>query len=1656
MQPGQQVSLASTMSVATSPQPDPTGDTAGPDARGPSTPSSPAQFLVELNELLASAAEGRDGRADAVRRLQDHFACDAIWLAPYDSLTGSFEAGFRLRTYDWPESLMQQCIDAGQFVQRFPLLLVPLTSGKQPAPGGPPPAGVLAITRASRPFSTREQRLLRRIGTLFAREQQVRRQYLMIRVLDRTNRRERPIDVYGFLLDELRRFIRYDHSAAILVLDNENNQLIVRQELVTDSSDRLPVPRRVDLPPAAALNLARPHRPLLFWRQPPDTTWQHEGAGEFPAQALAYGEAPWRLDSEDATTFSAPRRSTEATIVALPLTYHDTVWGYLRLSTRRPVRPTLSADDWQLLEMFTSRLALTLFQSNLHYRQRVELTAVRAVGLVTIQPVSLEEVCRAVLDSALKTLNLRVGAVSTPLRLTNGRPVRVESQRSEFVPQALESLERQAWTTHKAATGSDLPLVHVAGAHQALRAALAVPITYEDEVIGLISVQSTLADRFGKRETEFLETLANQAALALKTAQLYEKLQQETRERQARLALLHELSRELNQLQEIDAILQRAVDTARQRLQSETASVFLLHDGCYHISRSAGQDEAAFRTETYRLGEGLTGLAGTLQPTSGVTGCPFDVQPGHEPHVCTLAPPGANVVAGSNFGSALVCNHVEDCRMVISTHRQRYQHLLASHQVRHLIAAPLNDASHTFGILRVVNKLNPDRTVAPGGFTEDDRDLLSTIASQVATALSNLRQTQRLTSIFDINAVLTHQYSRQLIGDRIVEIMTGEMMGYNACMLHQRAGKSLVLTSFHARPTIAAPDLDLALGDSITGQVAESGHPRQVTEIAAERDFKYREWAAQHGYQSMLCVPLRAGDRVIGTLSVYTTYRYHFNEQEVRTLATFATQAALAIQNRRFFQHLELLREVTTTITQAGQLSQVLPIIAEAAREILGADLTVISPYDAPHHQLAVDQAATVGQVSEAHLRRRPKLDSTTQRLLGAPEGYLVVEDVSAAPWIADPDGFIADSFVKAERIRSYLGLVLRVKDAPVGVLYFDYREPRSFSEEEIRLARMFGNQAAVAIDNARLFDRLGRTVRDREAVQQLTAEALRHSDLHNILDTIVETLHRVLHFDFVVISLVDREAEMIRAVRSSGIPVAWESALELPLHARDVRPHVVRSGETVIVKAQDARFDPDVFQHVGVEPSVRVFMPIQVEDANIGTVEAGYWLAQRAEIGEEEQEHLRAFVSQAALVIRRAQLAEATAQRSAQLHMLQEISQEINHAITSQAELREVLGLIAHRAALIAAGASVTIRRRARHPLPQWLDEAHGGLELPPSASRDLVTRHVSDLTLQRMQPILAGDRAEVARCLADMASLSNELPAFASYPLDKDMDTDQRVLLVAYPAAHVFRAIERETLQLFADQAAIAIHNAAKHRQVVEAFHLQTEGLFAASHELRSPVAYAKQVTANLLAGKLGPLTAKQRDRLQKLQDSLERQQRQIEHLLWISRLESHQEGDAFPAEAQFEMKRLSVVDLLKHAQQRFATAARDHQIKLTFKRPAHLGIIVWGDEHALNQVLDNLLENALKFTPAGGSITLGYELHERRVSISVADTGIGITDESKGHIFEKFYRAHTPIQNSPGGLGLGLYICHELVQVHQGDIDVVSTPGAGATFIVTLPTA
>jgi signal transduction histidine kinase len=112
------------------------------------------------------------------------------------------------------------------------------------------------------------------------------------------------------------------------------------------------------------------------------------------------------------------------------------------------------------------------------------------------------------------------------------------------------------------------------------------------------------------------------------------------------------------------------------------------------------------------------------------------------------------------------------------------------------------------------------------------------------------------------------------------------------------------------------------------------------------------------------------------------------------------------------------------------------------------------------------------------------------------------------------------------------------------------------------------------------------------------------------------------------------------------------------------------------------------------------------------------------------------------------------------------------------------------------------------------------------------------------------------------------------------------------------------------------------------------------------------------------------------------------------------------------------------------------------------------VYGDADQLKQVLVALVDNALKYTPSEGSVSLSLRTDERRAIVKIADTGIGIAPEDLPHIFERFYRADRARSRERGGSGLGLAMVQSIVREHEGSIEVESAPGRGSTFTLKLP--
>ncbi|MGO8950496.1 MAG: sensor histidine kinase [Ktedonobacterales bacterium] len=220
-------------------------------------------------------------------------------------------------------------------------------------------------------------------------------------------------------------------------------------------------------------------------------------------------------------------------------------------------------------------------------------------------------------------------------------------------------------------------------------------------------------------------------------------------------------------------------------------------------------------------------------------------------------------------------------------------------------------------------------------------------------------------------------------------------------------------------------------------------------------------------------------------------------------------------------------------------------------------------------------------------------------------------------------------------------------------------------------------------------------------------------------------------------------------------------------------------------------------------------------------------------------------------------------------------------------------------------------------------------------------------------------------------------------------------------------------------------------------------TSFLSMVSHELRTPLNSINGFVEIVLEGHVGPLTSRQREFLGYVQTSSHQLTTLVEDILFVSKADS----------GQFVLRpaRVDVDRLLRQAIQSVAQAAEEAQVRIGTRVPAELATI-WGDELRLQQVITNLLHNAIKFSPPGEEISITLSQHDAFVEFAVADHGHGVAPEEQDHVFERFYQSASSQQNV--GYGLGLPIAKWIVEQHHGRIWLKSTLGNGATFYFTLP--
>ncbi len=256
-------------------------------------------------------------------------------------------------------------------------------------------------------------------------------------------------------------------------------------------------------------------------------------------------------------------------------------------------------------------------------------------------------------------------------------------------------------------------------------------------------------------------------------------------------------------------------------------------------------------------------------------------------------------------------------------------------------------------------------------------------------------------------------------------------------------------------------------------------------------------------------------------------------------------------------------------------------------------------------------------------------------------------------------------------------------------------------------------------------------------------------------------------------------------------------------------------------------------------------------------------------------------------------------------------------------------------------------------------------------------------------------------------------------------------------------------DLLAAFANQAAIAIENARLYREAStagalrEADRLKTELLANVSHELRTPLTSIKGYSTTMLRHyeKIGD--DEKRQYLEEISQASDKLKELIENLLQLSKLEA----------GGLPLKRepTDITCLIDKAVKDMQQKAEKHHLA---SQLADSPVVAEVDPRRIRQVVDNLLDNAVKFSPEGTDISVRCELKDSELMVSVQDQGPGISSHELERVFERFYQASPRVFHKERGAGLGLSICRRIVEAHGGRIWVKSELGQGSTFMLTLP--
>jgi signal transduction histidine kinase len=754
----------------------------------------------------------------------------------------------------------------------------------------------------------------------------------------------------------------------------------------------------------------------------------------------------------------------------------------------------------------------------------------------------------------------------------------------------------------------------------------------------------------------------------------------------------------------------------------------------------------------------------------------------------------------------------------------------------------------------------------------------------------------------------------------------------------------------------------------------------------------------------------------------------------------------------------DILRVISSSPTD---IQPVLDIVAESAARLCDAPDVTILRLDGD----ALTVAARIGPFSQT-IPPDYRFPITRGSVSG--RAFVDRRTVHVRDLAAESDAEFPEGKALQQRFghHTMLATPLLREGVPLGVIVILRTEVRPFVDKQVRLLEIFAAQAAIAIENVRLFQELEARNRDlSEALEQqtATAEILRvisssPTDIQPTFDAIALSAVRLCEASEGEVYRLDGGLIHMMA-HHGGSPDALDVLHRIfpsPPSRGTVTGRAILTGA---VAQADVATDPEhVHREVAGFFRTVLAVPMLRDGSPIGAISVDR--RDGRPFSSKQIALLETFAAQAVIAIENVRLFQELDARTQDLARSVEQLQAlgaVGQAVSSTLDLETVLTTIVSRADLLAGAdggaiyeydeAAKVFRLRATQRLGEELVELSRSepIQLGVGAvGRAAATRQPVEISDIRAAGVYEGRMRDVMS--------RTEFRAVLAVPLLLGEGRILGGLVALRKTPGRFAPEVVDLLKTLAAQSAIAIHNARlfseledKGRELEAASRHKSEFLANMSHELRTPLNAIIGFSEVLGERMFGELNDKQAEYIEDILSSGRHLLALINDILDLSKVEA--------GRMELELSRFDLPAAIGSAVILVRERATRHGLALDVSVDDRLGPFV-GDERKIRQVLLNLLSNAVKFTPEGGRVTVRAAPADGAVEISVSDTGIGIAPEDQEAIFQEFRQVGTDYARKREGTGLGLALARRFIDLHGGRIWVKSRLGEGSTFTFNLP--